>query len=97
MQTDPLSAKFAALAGIKYQTFAGWRLGRIRSRDNTKVTAKPAEEVRWLEAVVSEAQQSAASLKVNLPGGAWVEVTHAQQTPLIAALVHAIEKPVIAC
>lgn len=91
--------KFAALAGIKYQTFAAWRIRRNRKRaaGTLKSADQPAEQVRWLEAVVSEAQQTAACLKVHLPGGAWVEVTQAQQAPLVAALVHAIEKPVIAC
>lgn len=92
-------AKFAALAGIKYQTFAAWRLRRNRKRQAgaPRNSGNPVEQVRWLEAVVSEAQQSTACLKVHLPGGAWVELTQAQHAPLVAALVHAIEKPLIAC
>src|SRR5512133_2058287 len=68
--------KFAALAGIKYQTFATWVARRKKESAVTKPTVKPVDQVRWLEAVVAEAQQpvapSASSLKLHLPGGAWL-------------------------
>src|SRR5438128_12153660 len=47
--------KFAALAGIKYQTFAAWA-ARRRKLAGAKTPVKPADPVRWLEAVVQEAQ-----------------------------------------
>jgi hypothetical protein len=45
-----------------------------------------------LEAVVAPSA-SAATLQVLLPGGARLEVREASQIPLVAALVHALEKP----
>lgn len=49
-------AKFAALAGIKYPTFAVWAQQRRRQRGGrTTVRARPNDPVRWLEAVVEAA------------------------------------------
>ncbi len=89
--------KFAALTGIKYQTLASWvqRRRRVQGSSN-KAAAKREAQVRWLEAVVAEAQPAAAAagvmLKVHLPNGAWMEVTEARQAVLAATLVHALEK-----
>src|SRR6476659_7683575 len=71
--------KFSALVGIKYQTFANWaqkrRRGAVSSRSG--IAAKD-QSVRWLEAVVQQAQgstaQSGTVLKLLLPGGASVEI-----------------------
>src|SRR5579859_440876 len=50
--------KFAALAGIKYQTFAGWVQKRRRGQAgaDAPVPAKPVASGRWLEAVVEQAR-----------------------------------------
>ena len=50
------AAKFAALTGLKYQTFAGWvqRRGEQRGPAATVVATAPAQ-FRWLEAVVDQA------------------------------------------
>ena len=97
-------AKFAALAGIKYQTFAAWAHRRRQQRASgtpTKVPAAPADKMRWLEAVIEQAQPSGASqcdsLMVQLPGGARVEITGPKQAVLAAALVRALEHPATAC
>ena len=65
--------QFAALTGIKYQTFATWAQKRRRQRGayaQVKVSAQATDKVRGLEAVVEAAQtsdgQSAASLVVQL-------------------------------
>jgi hypothetical protein len=88
--------KFAALVGIKYQTFAAWSLRR-RKLNGGKTAVKPVEQVRWLEAVVDQAQASSvpktSPLLLLLPGGAHLELTHAQQSPLVAALLRSLEKP----
>jgi len=76
--------KFAALLGIKYQTFANWaqkrRRGAVSSRSG--MTEKD-RLVRWLEAGVQQAQgltaQSGTLLKLLLPGGASVEIGHSNQ------------------
>ncbi len=62
-------------------------------------TARPVDPVRWLEAVVTEpaaaAQRSrtgAATLPVGLPGGARLDISDADQVPLVAALLRALER-----
>jgi hypothetical protein len=88
-------AKFAALAGIKYQTFAAWSLRR-RKRTGTKTPAKPTDPVRWLEAVVDQAQNPTVAksfaLSLQLPGGARLELAEVKQAPLAAALLRALEQ-----
>jgi hypothetical protein len=88
--------KFAALTGLKYQTLASWVQRRRRLQGSaSKAAAKREAQVRWLEAVVAEAQPAAtvtgATLKVHLPSGAWLEVNDARQAVLVAALVRALE------
>jgi hypothetical protein len=94
--------KFAALVGIKYQTFARWALKRRRTAvSSPSGMAATGQSVRWLEAVVQQAQgsttESAMFLKVLLPGGASVEIGDRNQVALAAALLHALERPVGAC
>jgi hypothetical protein len=83
--------KFAELAGIKYQTFATWLQKRRRQG---KSQAKPDDAVRWLEAVVEKAQTSGGksplALVVELPGGARMEISDANQAALAASLVRAL-------
>jgi hypothetical protein len=69
-----LSAKkFAELSGIKYQTLATW-LQKRRQQGQTPV--KAANTVKWLEAVVQEAQgpatRTASVVMLRLPGGAQI-------------------------
>lgn len=90
-------AKFAALAGIKYQTFAAWVCKRRRQRDPaTSAPAKQIDSVRWLEAVVEQAHHGTVQsgcLILQLPGGVRAELAEAKQVGLAAALVRALEKP----
>ena len=97
-------AKFAALAGLKYQTFASWVQARRRQRGGTgpaKPPQDPAASVRWLEAVIDQAQGQSggagAALGVRLPGGAQLEIAHVGQVPLAAVLLAALEKPAASC
>lgn len=94
-------AKFAAVAGIKYQTFASWAARRRKQRGLAPAPAQRSPAVRWLEAVVSEAKgpasNAAAPLKLRLCTGAWMEISDLNQVSLAAALVHALEKPVAPC
>jgi transposase-like protein len=73
------AAEFARLSGINYQTLCGW-LRRSR----------PQPAVKWVEAVSPEA---AAGLKLQFPGGAWMEVADERQVVLAAKLVHALARP----
>lgn len=97
-------AKFAALAGIKYPTFAAWAQTRRQQRGqdpHAKVPKDPAASMRWLEAVLDQAQGqtagAATTLRVRLPGGAQLEISQATQIPLAVALLAALEKPALAC
>jgi hypothetical protein len=91
------AVKFAALAGVKYQTFAAWWLRRRRQRGDGQTAAPAAGSVRWLEAVVTSAPSSGgptpAGVVVRLPGGVCVEVADFPQVALAAALVKALGQP----
>jgi hypothetical protein len=91
-------AKFAALTGVKYSTFAAWCLRRRKPGDSAvKVRAQPADSVRWLEALVEPAvsagDMTGATLVLQLPGGVRLEMTQVKQATLIARLIRALEKP----
>ena len=87
--------KFAALAGIKYQTFATWAQKRRRQLQGA-VPVKPVGPVRWLEAVMEQVKnpggQNLAVLVVQLPGGARVEVADEKQAVLAAVMIRALAK-----
>jgi hypothetical protein len=89
-------AKFAALAGIKYPTFATWA-ARRRKQVGAKAPVRPMDSVRWLEAVVQEAQApvtaQSSGLILRLPGGSQIELGDLKQVPLAAALLRALAKP----
>lgn len=89
-------AKFAALTGIKYSTFASWLQKHRRGRGAARVAVKSVDSIRWLEAVVEQAQnpgtQNPTGVVLELPGGARVQVGNVSQALLAAALVRALEK-----
>ena len=89
--------EFAALTGIKYQTFATWAQRRRRQRGATRVAPKPADPMRWLETVVEQVQhpdsKNLAVMVVQLPGGARVEVADEKQAALVAVLIRALARP----
>lgn len=87
-------AKFAALVGVKYQTFAGWVYRRRRGRDRGSVAAESGAVggVRWLEAVIDGGARDLGIgpecvLKVELPGGARLEIANRGQAALAAELL----------
>ena len=85
--------KFAALAGINYQTFAGWVRKRGKpNRVSAPAPVKAADSARWLEAVVEQAQNPGV-LVLQLPGGVRVEVADGKQAALAAVLVRALGSP----
>src|ERR1017187_1117237 len=90
-------SKFAALVGVKYQTFAAWAHRRRQQRESggaAKVPNKSANSVRWLEAVVAEAQNpgrpNQKAVVLELPGGARMELSEVKQVAVAAALVRAL-------
>ena len=76
-------ARFAKMAGIKYQTFANWLHVRRRQTQGAAGQAKGRRTVTWIEAVPA----TAVPLRVELPGGAWMELSSAAQTPTAAQLL----------
>ena len=96
--------KFAALAGVKYSTFAGWlqkQRHKNGNRGRGKGQADGATQVRWLETVIEQAQNPSdkgrVAIVVQLPGGASVEIATAGQARLAAELLSMLEKPTAAC
>ena len=104
---------FAAMVGVRYSTFATWMQDRRRAarargnrpgvaalatRSSSLGAARPAEAVRWLEAVVGDPpaaagprpRAGAAMLPVTLPGGARLEIPGPDQVALAAALRRAL-------
>ena len=97
---------FAEFVGIKYQTFATWAQKRRRRRKTAADTKPPvktdaAKQVRWMEAVLEQAQspadQDQTPLVVHLACGTSLELTDARQVMLAVALVRALEQPARPC
>jgi hypothetical protein len=90
------AARFAAVTGLKYSTFAAWVHRRRKQPAAAKVPAQSADPVRWLEAVVATAQTAgepiSAVVVLQLPGGVRLEVTDERQAALAAMLVRALAK-----
>src|SRR5512133_2881773 len=70
--------KFAAMCGVKYQTFANWVQCRKRPPGR-----KAATRTRWLEARVEPAESlPETGLLLQLPGGARAQISSQQQVHL---------------
>lgn len=85
-------AKFARLAGLNYQTFAGWVRRRRRARSGeSQMSAGNSGGVQFLEAVVGARSESpslaAAGLQVELPGGCRLRIDSPGQLALAAELI----------
>lgn len=95
-QSGLSGAKFAQLAGIKYQTFAAWVALRRKKRGPVQPVSKPVEPVRWLEAIVAD-KKDLVPVRLQFSSGAWIELSDCKQIELAAALIHAVSKPVPSC
>ena len=80
------AVKFAAFIGMKYPTLASWVQQRRRQRLGGAVAGKPAA-LRWVEAAV---ETRAAGLRVELPGGARIEIADEAQAKLAGVLLRAL-------
>jgi hypothetical protein len=96
--------KFAAMVGVKYQTFADWMQRRRQARRSptlggVKDSGGQAEgaALRWVEAVAPRSApaetRGAVALRVCLPGGASLEINDERVVPLAAALLRALDTP----
>jgi hypothetical protein len=88
-------SKFAALAGVKYSTFAAWVSKQKRAGPAGAAVAAVdgAVKVRWLEAVVDRAglgEGHRLALTLEFSGGARVEIAEGKQVELAAALLRAL-------
>ena len=71
-------AQFAHLTGIKYQTFTGWL--HLRRRVGRKgLRARKRKPVTWVEATAPPVAAEPAPLRVQLPGGAWLDISSPAQ------------------
>jgi transposase-like protein len=91
---------FCQAAGIKYQTFVGWRKEARRKAASPAgglqpVVAQPASEAIRLTEVVLQAPppvrgQGQEGLQVHLPGGAHLVITNAAQIQMAVQLIQAL-------
>jgi transposase-like protein len=83
------AARFAQRAGLKYSTLAGW----VQRYRRTKPLRR-GRPLRLLEAVVDSlpGPVTGAPLVLQLPGGVRLELSEANQVPVAAALLRALEK-----
>lgn len=87
-------AKFAALTGVKYSTFAAWAHRRRKQQEAGLAAARKPDPVRWLEALVEPGPSAMApGVILHLPGGVKLELTQASQASLIVSLIRALEQP----
>ena len=80
------AVKFAALIGVKYPTLASWVQKRRRQRKGGEVAGRPAA-LQWVEAAV---EVPGAGLRVELLGGARIEIADEAQAKLAAVLLRAL-------
>jgi transposase-like protein len=82
------AARFAQLAGLKYSTFSAW----VRRHRRRNAPARNlGKTVRLVEAVaVRNRHDSSSAVKLQLPGGAQLELSAVEQTPVVAALIQAL-------
>lgn len=104
-------AEFARIAGIKYSTFANWVQRRRRATGGyptlgkTGIAAGPKRRAalpgpRFVEAKIERipgGPGDVAALRVELPGGARMEIADGSQARLAAALLRALAAEVLPC
>jgi hypothetical protein len=86
-------AEFAALVGVKYSTFSGWR--QRRDRESKSASESPSgSPLHLVEAVVesSGGEDAQRAVVIELPGNARMEFSHAAQVPLVSALLKSLER-----
>lgn len=84
-------AKFSAMVGVRYQTFATWvqqRKGRGRRAGKGR-GGKSVSLVEVVPAVV-RSEAGGAALRIVLPGGAALEVREGSQVELVVQLLKAL-------
>ena len=77
--------EFSRVHGIKYQTFATWRQKRRESREGNET--KSTTTTQTITLVEATTEEQPACLRIDLPGGARIEVSDRNQTRLAAQLL----------
>jgi transposase-like protein len=84
------AVKFASLAGVKYQTLAGW-IARAKKAASHNTRAP----VRWVEAVVDSpvlgGKPGQAPVVVHLTGNMKVELASETQVELVVRLIRGLQ------
>jgi hypothetical protein len=83
-------ARFAALAGVHYQTFMGWV--HKQSRHSGTVASIP-PLTGFVEVVAPPAPEPALPLTIELATGITLQLHHASQVPLAGALLRNLARP----
>jgi len=100
-QSGMSAAGFAAMIGINYTTFAGWRQRRNkRRRSRPAAPAIVPKSLHLVEAVVttiSDNRHCDKALIIHLPGAARMELSDAGQVPLVATLLNSLQTPIPPC
>lgn len=95
-QSGMSAPKFAALAGIKYSTLAGWLQRRRRGKARI-----PSKGVRFVEALIGPTAcreiASKSGVMVHLPGALRVELFTLADVPVAAALIEALQNRGAGC
>ena len=86
------AARFARMAGINYQTFAGWLHGRRRAVMESGPPARRKKSVQWIELGTPAGGAATLPLRVQLPGGASIEISAPGQLPAAAALLRELAR-----
>ena len=80
--------RFAALAGVRYNTFWTWLKNRP-SRGERK-PARARGKPKFVEVVMEQPPAKLSVLQVTLPGGAMLSLTELAQVPLAVQLLKAL-------
>jgi hypothetical protein len=83
-------ARFAALAGVHYQTFMGWV--HKQNRPSGRV-ASVAPSTRFVEVMAPPAPVSPQPLTIELAAGITLQLHHASQVPLAGELLRNLARP----
>jgi len=90
-QSGMSGSEFAALIGVGYSTFAGWRQRRNKRRQFKPDSPKPLQLVEAVIAERSAGVDQHYGLFVHLPGGVRLEVCDVAQVPLASALLKSLQ------
>jgi len=93
--------QFAAMIGVKYQTFCGWRRRRTQRRQSGVIAKVPTQPpLQLVEAVVApkpDVPHPYPALIIHLPGGSRMELSSLGQVPLACAVLKSLQSPLPPC